>query len=69
MLRIVAKGPPQELRQDVTGIAPVPGLENRFDPALPNPFIQDIRRDSQDGGSLSGAISPANVQSRRDDRG
>ena len=41
VLGIITKGLTQELRQHETGIAPVPGPKDRFDPAFPDPPIKE----------------------------
>ena len=40
MPRFIGKRPAQELRQDVTRVAPVAGLEKRLDPPLSHPLVQ-----------------------------
>ena len=48
MPRFIGKRPAQELRQDVTRVAPIAGLEHRLDRALPDSLVQNVRRDPQD---------------------
>ena len=60
--RLSFRGHPKSCATGVPRIAPVPGFEERFDPALLDPFIEDISRNAQDLSGGSGAVSPANVE-------